>query len=67
VHRPADLLPLDWDHLQCKSCKATFERKPDPERREGIAGYEKRLRNPLEGRLSLYEMAHVNYLPLPRT
>ena len=29
VHRPADLLRLDPDNLQCRQCKQTFASVPD--------------------------------------
>ena len=34
VHRPADLLRLDWDRLQCKQYQQAFESRPDKEERK---------------------------------
>jgi hypothetical protein len=38
MHRPADLLRLDFHRLQCKQCQQTFDSRPDKEERKGEEG-----------------------------
>jgi len=39
VHRPADLLRLDGDNLQCKGCGQSFESIPDDMRKRKRKGF----------------------------